>query len=479
MSNKQLAGQNIQIKENNIGKWVWSIISLLAISAFPVLFLYFQNADEASFSEVVLPLIIFASSSALFFGLFFLFSKYAPKTAIITSVFMLVLLNYSLLEKGVQIIFPSLRYWHILPIFLFILGHITWFINKKLQTEIADTITFVLCIVFCSLILFNGVTAMPTIIKKIYAERQVKEQKVDAAQMDTENKEFPNIYYLIFDEYSSFDVIKKYYGYDNSEFKDFLLSNNFSVSTDSHNNSIITTTVVTNILALDYVVDDNTPVYEKLLLRQNAKLYQILSEKGYKINPVGDVEFLGFKANSSSKSRKSVTVSGETFRDLLLSKTVIYPFYESDFKGYANTVLETIDYLCTPNNFSEKGIFTIMHLDCPHPPFVFDKNGQRVSDQNHMNHKDKKYYLEQYIYITSQIKEVIESIIQNDPNSVIILQSDHSVRYLEEIELTDKTNILNAVYFQGKSLNIQSLSGLDTLITVLNKLFDLDIPLKG
>ena len=42
-----------------------------------------------------------------------------------------------------------------------------------------------------------------------------------------------------------------------------------------------------------------------------------------------------------------------------------------------------------------------------------------------------------------------------------------------------ETNILNAVYFKGEEMQIESLSGLDTLIKIFNKLFYLDFPYVG
>ena len=108
-------GKNEQNNNKCILGWLSSILSVITVSAFPVLFLYFQNADEAAFSEVVLPLIVFIATGFVFFVLFLLITKNIFKAAIIANMFMLVFMNYALLERVVQAIFLTLSYWHVLP----------------------------------------------------------------------------------------------------------------------------------------------------------------------------------------------------------------------------------------------------------------------------------------------------------------------------------------------------------------------------
>lgn len=139
-------GKNEQNNNKSVfWNWLSSILSVITVSAFPVLFLYFQNADEAAFSEVVLPLIVFIATGFVFFVLFLLITKNIFKAAIIANMFMLVFMNYALLERVVQAIFLTLSYWHVLPIFLFILAHLAWFITKKVSKNLAETVSLVIC----------------------------------------------------------------------------------------------------------------------------------------------------------------------------------------------------------------------------------------------------------------------------------------------------------------------------------------------
>lgn len=40
-----------------------------------------------------------------------------------------------------------------------------------------------------------------------------------------------------------------------------------------------------------------------------------------------------------------------------------------------------------------------------------------------------------------------------------------------------QTNILNAIYFKGELIDIDGLSGVNTMITTVNKLFEMSLPL--
>lgn len=454
-----------------------SIISVIAISAFPVFFLYFQNVDEASFSEVIKPLLIFIAIGLLFFIFFLMISRSAAKSAIAANLFALVLLNYSLLEDGVQRAIPALRYWHILPIFLFILAHIAWFIWKKTSKDTAEKINLVLCTVFCGLIIFNGVIATPVIIKKNNIEKQ-QLSKYNTEQTFSSNSNLANIYYLIFDEYSSINFMKKYYNYDNSSLTNYLKKIGFNISYTSHNESIMTSTITANLVNLDYMVTNEMSESEKKYYRSNNMLFKLLRDKGYVINGVGDADFYGLNNIVGDINLTSNTADGKTISYLLLNKTVLWPFYTVSYSEDQKDIINALNYMKNPDNFSQSGCFTIGHIICPHTPFYFDKNGSPYSIPQ-SNWRDPKYYLEQYVFITKQIIEIVDSIIENDPESIIIIQSDHSARastdaeiFLEMFALDDISNIFNAVYVKGKELNIEGLSGVNTLRLLLNEIMD-------
>lgn len=464
--------------ENTVKQWVLSLLAVISVSLFPLLFLYFQNANEAAFVEVFPPVPIVIGLATVIFTVFLLITKNAPKAAIVTSLFMMLLLNYAYLEKGVRYILSGLRYWHILPIFLFVFAHIAWLICKKMQKEHANMLVLIICLVFSGLILFNGVMAMPNIIRRASAESIAKKEKAKTTQTVAQDTDLPNIYLLIFDEYSSVDFMRKYYNYDNSDFTDYLEKLGFNVSYTSHNECISTKVILANLVNLDYVIDHNTPESAISSYSINNYLFKYLASKGYTITGIGNIEMLGIE-NSAMKisSLNAKTVSGETVVDLFYKRTVLWPFYKVSYNQAQKIIISAFEYLKNPDNFPQNGSLTICHVDCPHEPFHFDRNG-RVYEVPSMNWKDPEYYLGQYIFTTNQMREIVNSIVNNDPGSIIILQSDHGARassdpdlYMEKFTLEDMSHIFNAVYFRGEKLDIEGLSGVNTLRLVFNKAF--------
>ena len=128
---------------------------------------------------------------------------------------------------------------------------------------------------------------------------------------------------------------------------------------------------------------------------------------------------------------------------------------------------------------------TLGYIQCPHAGFIYDKDGGQVPEEDFLNWRDPQYYLGQLQYINGRILGAVDRILEHDPSAVIILQSDHGARlgyhltdlygdpYDPETETIHQQNILNCVYMGGEALDISGLSGINTLRTVLDRLFDL------
>lgn len=463
--------------------WILTIVSVIAVSIFPVVFLYAQNAGEVVFNEGIKPLLYFAGSGMIICFGGVLLTKNVYKGAIIAALFMLVFVNYSLLEAGIHYIFPSLKYWHILPIFIFILLHITYFIYKKVSDPIANNITKFIGVIFCGLICFNFILAVPNIVEKMSLKNEKLIRSIEDTVSQQKKDTHPNVYFLIFDEYASFYQMEKYYDYDNSELKKFLEDSGFTISYDSHNESIMTSTITANLVNLDYVANNMMTEAEKSNLRHNGALFKLMKDQGYIIKGVGEADFYGMVNAAGETESSTKTISGNTFFDLLVRKTLLYPFYQGNSLSDTKKIFDSMEYIGNPDNFSESEEFTIMHIFCPHTPFLLDVNGKAVPYKHYIDWKNKKYYLEQYQYITKLMIQAINSIVESDPNSVIILQSDHGARASTDkdlsrkmFELNDMNHILNAVYYQGDLIpEINNQSGVNTLRLTLNKLFDLNL----
>ena len=459
----------------NLAGYLISILGVLIAAVFTELLLYFQNIEEVAFIEVLPVLFCFIVLGLLLFGLIMLIMRKPEKASIITIFAIMVIINYTFIEEGIQSIVSTLKYWHIVPILLVLFIFLSILFCKKVPDEICKILLLTILITFSSMLIINFFASIPTINAKSRA-KQNNNQYFERRE-ENKNEELPNIYYLLFDEYSSYDFMLKYYNYDNGAFLDKLKNQGFSISYNSHNESVSTVTVTANLMNLEYIVNDSWPAYEKDEARKNGKLYEILLNHGYRLFSLTDSYGLPV-IDQQHETSKAMTVSGETLGDIIIQKSIFYPFITVNRQGLQSTIENIKSFICK----EEKNRFLIVHLELPHQPFIYDRDGNIIENVN-TDWKNKQYYLNQYIYATKVMEDLVNCIIKHDSKSVIILQSDHSARastdpdiFKKVFTMEDMTNCFNCVYYMGEPIEIEGLSGINTERLVLEKLLGEELP---
>lgn len=448
------------------------LLGSVAVAVFPALFMYFQNAGEAHFGDIVPVMLIFSVIGAALYGLTLLITRKPAKAGLITALFLMVFLNYTLIEYIIQKVFPELRYWHIAPILLVLLLHAAWAICKWMPDDIGDILMPVLNGVLAFLIAFNGVVAIPKITTRVKAEQEAKRL---SEQVSVSEKEMPNFYFILFDEFSTIPFMEKYFNYDNTELLNKLEKIGFNISQSGHNFTSSTAIVTADLFQLNYVAGEDLSKSEELYgLRSNNPVFDHLREAGYEVVSPAGAAFYGLN-DVLGKSANAKTIKGEDIKLLLLKNTVIYPFLTRQSLGEAKQIIDELDYMKNPRNFPEHNQFTLAHFILPHEPFLFYANGS-IRETASNTWRDLDFYLQQYQFASRQIYEIAENITQNDPNAIIWILSDHSARASSDPDLVgifaneDMTNFFNALYYQGEKLDIEGMSGVNTFRLILNKL---------
>jgi hypothetical protein len=134
--------------------------------------------------------------------------------------------------------------------------------------------------------------------------------------------------------------------------------------------------------------------------------------------------------------------------------------------------------------------FVYVHLIFPHLPYMFDQNGNLNPPDAYYNYD---YYLGNYQFAIKLAMELVENILSNYSSTekpVIVLQSDHGFRNLED-KNTDTSplpnyprefglNILYARLLPGyqPSYSTQEQNPINTFPIIFNTLFDAKIELK-
>ena len=467
--NKDKSASNNRKQIKSTAKRIFmDCLLVISMAVYPVLFMYFQNIEEVNFSEVSNILILFILVALVIYGVTFLVFRKCGFSAVIASIFIVLLLNYMIVQKGVQFIFPSLKYWHIFPTTIVLFAHIVYFL-RKIPEEHYDNIALILQITILALILINAIPAAPRMISKVKISSEQMQEKKQSVERGTQS----NFYWFIFDECASFTTMDKYYDYGDKTVYNKLQNLKFTISDESRNESGNTVSVLTNCLNLEYVANSSMDAIQLSELREDNKLTNIFIENGYEIRGIGGTEWLGIQSINQTAGTTGKTIEGKQISDLIMQNTVLAPLLQFDGTAAAKVIIETFEYLQDEDNIeADSSQFNVIYLCTPHQPFLFDKDGGAVSAANYANWNDERYYLEQYIFVMNQMLKSVSNIVENDPNAIIVVQSDHGPRFNDEMPFEDKINILNAVYFRGEEIpEIVGKSGVNTLRTLCNKLF--------
>lgn len=490
----------------SVGKFF--LITPLLFSLYPIFFLYSGNAEELVLKQLILP-----AEIALTFSLFLTLLLYAlirdvGKTIIVSIGIIFVCFNYGTIYDIIALEY-GFKHRHFLPFIFFILGYLLFFLFKFSSNQVTSSLAKAMSGVILLLSVLNIVLALPTEIKKIRVGSESKKEET-AFKV---NQNYQDIYYIVLDEYASLDTIKSIWGYDNKSFTEFLSQKGFYIADKSKSRYNLTLWSLASTLNLDYVSDKvsnqeffnstykKTEKNEKLAKISDADLIQKinknkvsfdLKEKGYKIITLesGALFYQSLAWKNADVNYfyddKDVNLVDE-FSMMLIRKSILNPFdyivksssalnnkYYNTNLYYFNQLRETVK-INGPK-------FIYAHIMCPHTPFVFDKNGNKIDDINMKNWKEKKYYLDQYIYVSKEIEKTLNHITNNSTNKpIIIIQSDHGPRPLNsspeqniDIPVEDMFKIFNAVYFPDEDYKLlyNNISPPNTFRVLFNKYFN-------
>jgi hypothetical protein len=473
---------------------------------FPIIFLFSFNLSIMSAHEIFVPIAITIFFTSVLWSLLGLVLRDLKRAALITTLFLLLFFSYGhfqvlisgLTIGGVEIgrdkyLLPSWGILLILCIYLSLrirgnLNNLTKFLNLIVILMISIRVTAV------------GYTLVP---QDNGAQDMVKiESPFDMAAVKKQNK-LPDIYYIVLDGYARADVLKEIYGYDNGEFIDYLGHKGFYVATRSRSNYGQTLTSLTSTLNGVYLHDfarqvgidsSNRWVLKRVGLDNNG-VVRFLKEMGY--------VFVAFSSgyNFTELPNADIYISSRwslsEFQNILVSTT---PLAILLFDLHRGRTLHIFDHLADMAG-KDFPVFVFSHIPCPHPPFVFGENGQRVvlygkfnfSDGNHffnLYKVNREFYIKNYrrqiAYVNKKLKETIDRILSKSAvTPIIILQSDHGpgsgLNHEDpyNTDLKERFSILNAYYLpsNGRENLYDDITPINTFKLIFNHYFGSDIEL--
>jgi len=280
---------------------------------------------------------------------------------------------------------------------------------------------------------------------------------------------YPDIFYLIVDGYGREDILNELYDYDNRAFLSSLEQRGFYIAQKSKSNYCQTPLSLGTSLNLDYLDNlifnldqqsyDRRPLME---LIKNSKVTEILEEKNYFLTSYF-TPYSAVDINNMDEHRKRSLALNE-FSHFMINKTMLslalrdlqYELYRKDILNILDTDFESLA--------QDRPNYVYAHIIPPHPPFVFDSEGESLnpdrlfafSDGSHWG-KNMEDYIDGYTwhldFINKSLLKMVDKIIDESEKPIIIIQADHGPgseldwSAAENTNFEERLSILNAYYF--------------------------------
>lgn len=492
-------------RSQNIKQFFLASLLPIGMSIYPVMNSYAINVSILRINNLWGVLLVMALAAlGIFLVTSFFFRENPFQAAIASTPFLILFLNYGSLYNAL-LNWDVLQIFHfnLLPVLVIISVYLVWAISR-INIDLYKKIWLVLISVIGFVIIFNLFTVVPAEYRK---QQQAKgiDQRSDQQQHATPTKKYPDIYWLVFDEFAGFDSVRDYFNYPQiDDFVRDLENSGFDVIEGSHGDSQYTLQEIAT--RLNYsVVDPDLDRLSLYSLISDNKVMKTLKGFGYTTMVLDEPRSFSFGfpgktmitsdinldeiVGTESTQLSSITGS---FSSVVFKRTILAPWTakneldDEEITRHQRAINYVAYELGKLSSDSPKFVYT--HLMFPHEPIIFASDGTML-DLEQLQNWDN--YLGQYQYALKIVQTSVKNILDNaapDNPPIIILQSDHGARNNNvngEVTLPGypteyNTSIMYAVYAPACQ-DMPLKDGIDPVNTfplIFNCVFDMDIPLQ-
>jgi hypothetical protein len=480
----------------------WPLYSIL-VAAYPVLFLYGQNAGELSLAELVVPLTVIVGVTALVLLVTAVVLGDVRRAALPVAAGAATLLLYG---HGVTLVRP----FRVPPpvyqgAWLALLAGAV-VVALFIKVDRLRALTRGLNLVVAVLITLTLVSIVPTEMARLGKVTSVAAlPNATAAGSGASVPGNREIWYLVFDRYGSRESLEKLNGWDDGPFLDALRQRGFVIAEHSHANYLKTMLSLAATLNLDYLDDliaehgidsnDTNPVHQRVADHAAGRYLQ---GQGYEYVHVGS--WFGRTRTSAIADRNLFADNVSDFVTTLEEASALPPLRRWLRLNEPSTLHERIYETTRAQLHLLEGLaddpgrrFVFGHVLLPHPPYVFAADGSfQDSSGNPIN---REAHNRQITYLHGRMIELIDRLLARPEaqRPIIILQGDEGpfpVAYAADPDNYDwstasdtdfqiKYGILNAWYVpDGPPLELPpTISSVNTFRILFNREFGADLPL--
>ena len=403
----------------------------------PILVLFRGNLAQLYLEDLVLPFLLLLIPIILLVVGFSFFFKSSTKSGLFVSLMIILFFSYGHIFQALNETIINLQTSHAIFVVPFLVICILGFLYCLKTKRKLNNITLILNVVAITLI----AVTLTQLIGYDFNPYYIFEDDVDTStqfHLTDSLGDYPDIYYIILDEYAGSKTLNDAFDYDNSEFINFLNTTGFNTPLQTQSNYFVSFLSLSSTLNMQYVnfytdevgVDSKDRRLSHNLMHDN-RVMQILESNGYlTINfdsnwgPTNAI-----KIADQNLCEKSPAFNSDIFITVL-SNSMLKPIYVDLFlPADRERVLCIFSELPEIQFESEKPIFVFAHIMLPHGPYVWGPNGEhkKIDSLSMLDVKeDKKAYVDQLKFTNKMVQEMIEKIIDEKKRpKIIIIQSDH------------------------------------------------------
>jgi len=461
----------------------------VVFSTYPVLALLSTNAGQIQIRAGMRALLVSMALAVVLYFFLWLFTRQVYRAAILSLLWLALFFSYGHVHNLLTEKYPDLAPDVCLAggwLFLFGLA-LVWATRPKLNFTSAtaglNAIALTLVVISLGQINFQTRTGSAHAPGAAHAP-------VQSNLIRPENP--PDIYYIILDSYGRADNLLSAYGFDNGEFLQALEERGFFVAACSQANYTRTELSMASSLNMLYLQDldeafNAESTSRRILwdsLKHSAVRYNFESLGYTTINYANGYAWLELNDADQFLAPTALSAGLTEFEGLFLRTTLARYIQDwgwvdpdevmgQNFRDRFNLVFNTVDDLAR----MPQPTFAYIHLISPHPPFVFDADGNPTAPADFWNEKRlypaplyAKGLVNQIKYLNKQLLAAVDIILaESKTPPIIILQGDHGP-WLQPKE--EHMWIMNAYYVPGQKEKLYpTISPVNTFRLVFNAYF--------
>ena len=457
-------------------------VNPLMAGVFPLVFLYSANIDEVPLSTAAPVILAVLLGTAIFAVVLRMLLRADEVAGVVAVVWLLLFFSYGHILEAIAgesiggFMWGRVRYLMAVEVLAAVAVLVLTLRNRGFSHHVTPVISVMLAAPF--LIVWTTVA-----IYHLQSADDPSDGGFDISRVllpELERDQLPDIYYIILDSYPRQDTLEQVFGFDNSPFIEFLEDNDFFVADKSRSNYTQTNLSLSSSLNMDYLQDlfkereaDDADVSILREAIKDNKAVLMAKHMGYRFAFLNSPWGLTLASPHAEKE-----LSTQIYPLGAFGRLVIKPVLGTDFGYFFSRTtpmrhgLDRIfnffaidlfnDNIAQLKKISEidDPIFTFAHFVPPHPPYVFDRegNGRNVGFALRI-FNDQDSYVDQLVWVNKTFQKTVIEILRNDGgDSVIVIQGDHGTSFTDSNNVlayggepdaslvSEKSGILNAIH---------------------------------